>query len=216
MAIVSEICGVAVPDDGLTFDPETIDAWRIKEDAEYAGVRVTFRGRLGNARVHMQVDVGFGDAPHPGTVDAQYPALLDLPAATLRTYPPETVVAEKAQAMVHLGTLNSRMKDFYDVWRLSRQRTFDGEDLRQAVSKTFGNRNTELVSFDDLVTELLEDESFPRQWTAFLRKTLVDGPASFSDVADSIGVFLSPVFTAAKNGRVLQIKWNAPGPWAAN
>ncbi len=69
----------------------------------------------------MQIDVGFGDLIHPGAVQADYPALLDLPAPSLRVYPPETVIAEKAEAVVYLGNLNSRMKDFYDIWRLSQQ-----------------------------------------------------------------------------------------------
>ena len=120
-AIIRDVCAVDSVDDGLEFDPETVEAQRIKEDADYEGVRIQFRGQLGNARIHMQVDVGFGDLIHPDAVQVNYPALLDLPAPSLRIYPPETVVAEKAEAMVHLGSLNSRMKDFYDIWRMSQQ-----------------------------------------------------------------------------------------------
>ena len=131
--IFRDVCTIEGAD-GLVFDPDSVDARTIKEDADYEGVRVRFRSLLGKARITMQIDVGFGDKVHPGVVRADYPVILDLPAPVLRAYPPETVVAEKVEAMIHLGSLNSRMKDFYDVWRLSRQFEFDRKLPRQCDS----------------------------------------------------------------------------------
>src|SRR5690606_41192785 len=105
-------------------------------------VRVRFMALLGKARVTMQLDVGFGDVITPEAQDITYPALLDFPAPALSGYPRETVVAEKFQAMVYLSTLNSRMKDFYDVWLLARQFAFDGAVLQTAIAATFKNRET--------------------------------------------------------------------------
>lgn len=105
-------CTVGVPDDGLAFDPKTVAAARIKEDQEYEGVRITCVVRLGQARIALQVDVGFGDAITPGPVRVEYPTILEFPAPVLKAYPRETVVAEKFQAMTALGIANSRMKDF--------------------------------------------------------------------------------------------------------
>ncbi len=147
-AIFREVCSIE-GDDGLVFNPDSINARTIKEDADYEGVRVRFRGLLGKAKVTMQVDIGFGDKVHPNVVQADYPVLLDLPAPSLRMYPPETVAAEKVEAMVHLGSLNSRMKDFYDVWRLSQQFEFDDAVLSEAIRQTFDNRGTTLMSFDE-------------------------------------------------------------------
>ncbi len=93
-AIFREVCTIDDPDDGLVFDPDTVKAQRIKEDADYEGIRTRLRGRLGKAQVVMQIDVGFGDLIHPSAIQADYPALLDLPAPSLRMYPPETVIAE--------------------------------------------------------------------------------------------------------------------------
>ena len=163
-AIIHNVCAADSLDDGLEFDPETVQAQRIKEDADYEGVRIRFRGQLGNARIHMQVDVGFGDLIHPDAVQVDYPALLDLPAPSLRIYPPETVVAEKAEAMVHLGSLNSRMKDFHDIWRMSQQFNFKGTDLCEALRGTFAKRETAVIEFDDLITELLDSETLQKQW----------------------------------------------------
>jgi hypothetical protein len=113
--VVREVCVADVEPDGMVFDPATMKTERIKEDADYEGVRVRFVGLLGKARITMQLDVGFGDVVTPGAVDITYPTLLDLPAPALSGYPRETVIAEKFQAMVYQRTLNSRMKDFYDV-----------------------------------------------------------------------------------------------------
>jgi predicted nucleotidyltransferase component of viral defense system len=191
-AVFRDVCTIE-GDDELAFDPESVVATTIKEDADYEGVRIRFRGLLGKARITMQIDVGFGDKVHPGVVRADYPVILDLPAPALRMYPPETVVAEKLEAMVYLGSLNSRMKDFYDVWRLSRQFEFDDSVLGEAIRQTFDNRGTELIPFGELKAELLENETLEKLWSAFLAKTDITAPESFHQVLDEIALFLSPL-----------------------
>jgi len=114
-ATFKEVCTTSVADDGMVFDPEGITAQRIKEDADYEGVRVSFLGFLEKARIPMQIDIGFGDAITPHAVKSTFPAMLNGPAPVLLTYPKETVVAEKFEAMVKLGMANSRMKDFHDI-----------------------------------------------------------------------------------------------------
>lgn len=109
-------------------------------------------------------------------------------------YPPETVVAEKVEAMIHLGNLNSRMKEFYDVWRLSQQFEFDAEVLSEAIRQTLTNRETKLIPNEELKAELLESDTLEKQWRAFLVKSGVAGPVSFHDVLDQIAVFLGPLF----------------------
>lgn len=211
--IVRHICNIADPNDGLSFDAESVVAQRIKEDADYEGVRVRFRGQLGNARVHMQVDVGFGDLVHPGAIQTDFPTLLELAAPSLRIYTPETVIAEKSQAMVHLGSLNSRMKDFYDIWRMSRQFDFEGKTLSEALQKTFNNRGTDFVVFGDLAQELLESEGTKTQWLAFRRKVPVEAPDSFANILEPISEFLEPVLETIIAGQAFVKHWRAPGPW---
>lgn len=191
-AIFRDVCRIE-GDDGLVFEPDSLDARMIKQDADYEGVRIRFRGLLGRAKITMQIDVGFGDKVHPCAVHANYPVILDLPAPTLRMYTPETVVAEKVEAMIHFGSLNSRMKDFYDVWRLSQQFEFDPEVLGEAITQTFNNRGTRPVPFDELQASLLENESVEKQWRAFLGKSGVAGPASFEAVLTEIGVMVDSV-----------------------
>jgi Nucleotidyl transferase AbiEii toxin, Type IV TA system len=112
--VVATVCEVDVEPDGIVFNRTSIEVSRIKEDADYEGVRVQFHATLARARIPMQLDIGFGDVITPGPTDIEYPSLLDFPPSLLRAYPKETVVAEKLEALTALGLLNSRMKDFYD------------------------------------------------------------------------------------------------------
>jgi predicted nucleotidyltransferase component of viral defense system len=180
-----EVCAVIVEDDGMVFDRETLRAQRIKEDADYPGVRLRFLGTLGNAKAHMQVDVAFGDIVVPRTAIVRYPTLLDFPEPRLSGYSAESVVAEKFEAMVSLGSINTRMKDFYDIWLLSRERDFEGRVLREAIVKTFQKRSTAVVSDPvSLGSSFVTSESTQRLWTAFRRGGgASSAPESFEGVA---------------------------------
>ncbi|WP_244564410.1 nucleotidyl transferase AbiEii/AbiGii toxin family protein [Rhizobium sullae] len=112
--------------------------------AAIAGVRLDFVAELAGARLPMHVDIGYGDVITPDPVDTEYPSLLGQPAPHLRAYPPETVVAEKFQAMVALDMLNSRMKDFFDLWAIAGAPAFEGEVLARAIQTTFERRETRL------------------------------------------------------------------------
>ncbi len=212
--VVKDVCEIDDSQDGLVFDVDSIQATTIKEDADYEGVRVKFRCTLDSARIAMQIDVGFGDTVIPEAQNAEYPTLLDLPTATLRIYPPETVVAEKIEAMNHLGVLNSRMKDFYDVWRMTRQFKFDAKPLSDAVRATFKNRKTEIIRFNELSDELIEEiDRFQIQWTAFLDKNQVDGPQEYADVLVGIADLLSPILVGIIDGKEFAGTWDPAGSW---
>jgi hypothetical protein len=199
----------------MAFDASTVRGQRISEDAEYKGVRVNFQGNLGTARIPMQVDVGIGDSIEPGPELVEYPGILDFPLPSLSGYTRESTIAEKFQAMVKLGVLNSRMKDFYDIWWLSRLFDFRGLVLSRAIRHTFENRNTNLdpppVIFES--SFFLDDER-SRQWVAFVRKSAIaNAPEGFSVVMLAIKAFVEPVIVELVAGRMLQKEWKAPGPW---
>lgn len=138
--IFREVCELAVQDDGLVFNAESVRGDTIKEDQEYEGLRLKLDCHLENARIPIQIDIGFGDVVTPAATEVTYPVLLDFPAPVLPAYSRESVVAEKFQAMVMLGIANSRMKDFYDLWMLARQFKFQGPVLCQAIQATFERR----------------------------------------------------------------------------
>ncbi len=188
---VTEIASINT-EDGLIFDASTIKGERIKEDADYEGVRVRFVGTLENARVIMQIDVGFGDIVHPSPELMALPTVLDLPAPELLCYSRESAIAEKFEAMIKLGELNSRMKDFYDIWLLSRQFEFANEELSKAIQLTMDNRETELPKE---ITAFSPDfvQSKQKQWEAFRNRVAQEHiPIDFSEIVTSISEFLKP------------------------
>jgi len=216
--IVQEVCVAKVEPDGMVFDPATVTGEQIQQGAEYEGVRIHFLGLLENARARMQIDIGFGDVVVPGPMEVRYPTLLDLPAPTLRGYSRESAIAEKFQAMVRLGALNSRMKDFFDIWSIARKFDFDGRTLVEAVKKTFAKRGTSIETDCVALTPAFAvSESTKRQWSAFVLKGgFVEAPQSFEEVATFISGFLQPVAQAALHEHPFDMRWFPPGPWRAS
>jgi hypothetical protein len=213
--IFQELCEVSVDADGVIFDPKSVHAARIKEDAEYEGVRVNVTAHIGSARLELQVDVGFGDAVTPAIVEVEFPTLLGAPAPRLRAYPRESVVAEKLEAMVHLGIANSRMKDFFDVWFLAHTFAFDGPTLSAAIRATFERRRTPVpeVMPTALTSAFSTDAIKATQWKAFMgRGKLVPADLSLPRVVTSISPFLWPPLEAARGGREFTAQWSPNGP----
>lgn len=210
-----DILAQSVEPDGMEFHADTLVAQSIKSEADSPGIRLRFLGTLASARIQMQVDIGFGDIVFPAAVEIRYPTLLDFPEPRLRGYPPETAVAEKFEAMVSLGTLNSRMKDFYDVWLLARQRDFDGPTLLSAVTKTFERRSTEVIAEPVSLSEpFVSSERTGTLWRAFRRHGGVgDAPESFAKIAKPVLEFLRPVAIAVRDNARFSMKWSASGPW---
>ncbi|HMA96484.1 MAG TPA: nucleotidyl transferase AbiEii/AbiGii toxin family protein, partial [Polyangiaceae bacterium] len=214
--VFREICITDVEDDGLRFDPTTVKAAPIREEAVYDGVRVTFLALLGTARIPVQVDVGFGDATDPPAVLIEMPTLLAYPTPKLRGYRREVVIAEKLHAMVDLGVSNSRMKDYYDVWYLAQHFEIDGPTLAIAFRSTFERRRTSIPidTPTGLTSEFSGAPSKQAQWNAFVQRTrlAVDAP-SLAEAANVIASLVVPVFhTLTRNGSFGDT-WPAGGPW---
>lgn len=188
-----EICEVPVEDDGLAFDPKSVGVEEIREDARYAGLRVTLVAKLGRVRIPVQVDIGYGDAVTPGPQRIEFPTLLDFPAPKLNAYPIYTVVAEKLEAIASLGEINTRMKDFYDLWFLSERFDFEGTPLALAIRATFRRRQTQLPAIDSMVglTQGYADGKRP-YWNAFLQRNGLEA-LRLDEVIRRIRTFLSPV-----------------------
>ncbi len=213
--VMKDACKVGVEPDGMLFDDNSVVGEPIAEDADYQGVRLTLRGTLGNARVSLQIDIGFGDIVSPRPAKISYPTILDVPATKFSGYTKESAIAEKFQAMVKLGMLNSRMKDFYDIWLVSEMFDFKGEDLAQAIEKTFENRNTALTSdlkvFD---REFCTDKNKQTQWKAFLKRTkLTNVSEDLCEVIGDIKRFLVPILDAILEREAPKSNWKASGNW---
>jgi hypothetical protein len=216
IAAIKEVCAVSVPDDGLVFDTATVTAEPIRDEAEYGGLRVRLRALLGNARIEMQIDIGFGNAIEPGADDVQYPTLLDAPAPNIRAYPREAVVAEKLHTLVVLGERTSRIKDLYDLYSLAAQFPFDGAKLTRAIAATFERRKTTIGSTlpAGLTTRFFADDGRATQWRAYLdRNKLPGAPRNFALAGERIQAFLGPVWSALAAVDKFTDTWRPSGPW---
>lgn len=204
-SVIKDVCQVSVDPDGLIFDSKTVRGYKIKEDADYEGVRVKFTGFLERSRIPMQIDVAFGDVVYPKTKVVDYPVILNFPKPHLKGYPPESVISEKFETMVKRGLLNSRMKDFYDVWLMMRKFDFIGANLSEALKRTFEHRKTELPKGQPLFAEEIYDEKSDRQtlWKAFLKKSDIRHvPDNLVAVAKAIeGFLIEPLDAITKSNK---------------
>jgi hypothetical protein len=174
-------------DDGLTFDTDALVATAIREEMEYGGVRLKTAAYLERTRIPVTIDIGFGDAMADAAQQLDYPTLLDLPAPHIRSYPPATVIAEKFQAMVALGILNGRMKDYYDLWAIPRNLDIANDDLDAAIKATFDRRKTPIPTErpPGLSTEMIADETKQRQWRAYAASLELEG-VSLESIIESV------------------------------
>jgi predicted nucleotidyltransferase component of viral defense system len=211
---IRDILSAGVEPDGLAFNPDSIQVERITEGADYEGVRIRFLGSLGSAKINMRIDVGFGDVVYPEPQELDLPAMLNFPAARLLCYSRESAISEKLEAIVKLGSMNSRMKDFYDIWLLSRQFDFEGNKLAEAIRLTFERRGTKMpLKVEAFSVPFIKDKQ--THWIAFYKRLQQDRvPTSFEEIVASVDRFLSPIVEALSSGEPRPEKWTAPGPWA--
>lgn len=200
------ICRTRFPEDGILFDETSIEVEPIREDTKYGGQRVTLKAYIGNIRVPLQFDIGFGDAVTPSPEKVEYPAMLDFPPPKICAYPMETTVAEKCAIMVELGFENSRMKDYHDVWTILNKFDIPDENLRKALSRTFARRGTNTANETPplcFTQAFADDPKKAIQWRAYLKKNQIgEGcPAIFAEVADFVSQRLIPLLPKTKNIR---------------
>lgn len=213
-ALFREVCQIEA-DDGIVFQPDSVKAAEIRKEANYAGIRVTLMGLLYGARCPVQLDIGFGDAVVPGPEEVHYPVILsEMAEPHLRVYPRYTVVAEKLEALTSLGMLNSRMKDYFDLWILARHSDFDGAVLSRAIRATFERRRTAIPSGVPigLTDEFTQDAQKEKQWQAFLRKNAIN-PMSLTIVVADLRKFLLPMLGSASAGIADGLAWRAEDGW---
>jgi hypothetical protein len=217
VAFFREACGTEVEPDGLDFDGESVRVTEIREGQEYQGQRIHLMAYLGSAKIRLQVDIGVGDVITPEPTEITYPALLDFPAPLIKAYTPETVVAEKFQAMVSLDMLNSRMKDFYDLFMIARLFEFQGAVLVKAINETFLRRNTTIP--ESMPTGLSDEFALNRekanQWKAFLKRTDLEiSTPDLEQVVQDLRTFLMPLIDATAKDETFDLQWKKGGPWA--
>ena len=213
--IFQEICKIDVEPDAVTFDSRSVRVERMRGALEFQGLRVHLCAHLENARIDMRIDIGFGDAVFPREIEIALPTILEFPQPVLKAYPTETVVAEKFEAVIALGFTNSRMKDFYDLWRLSSECDFDGERLLAAIEATLEKRKTQISVLPPvaLSDDFADDAEKSKQWHAFLNRIGSAERTDLKSLISDLREFLIPLAAAAKDHVIFRRQWRAGGPW---
>ncbi|KAF3362147.1 Uncharacterized protein PHSC3_001459 [Chlamydiales bacterium STE3] len=214
--IITDICDLDVAVDGIYYETTSIKLTEMQVNGEYHGVRVLFTANMHSAKIPMQLDIGFSDLIFPEPLVVAYPTILDFPAPKLKGYTPESVIAEKFEAMMKLGLVNTRMKDFFDVWILSQQRSFTGECLQNAIKTTFEKRQTLLNSLPDSINEVFyTDQIHQTRWKQFLKNIESEEKnIELPKVINEIKEFLEPIVIASMNKQIFRKTWNYEKKWA--
>lgn len=208
--LFARICQVEVPDDGIVFQPETIEVEAVRGADKYAGVRVKLKAELARAIIPVQIDVGFGDHVYPPAVRQEFPSLLpDLPSANILMYPPETVVAEKFEAIVRFGEANTRLKDYYDIWITACAFDFDLSRLTEAVSGTLRRRETAQPIEMPIGLSLQFARNAVELWDGFLnRNPPALTPPPLEKLLEDLQQFFGPVISSLGMPEAAYGHWN--------
>jgi len=219
--IMRRACIQPVEADGMRYDPESVVGESIIEEADYEGVRIRFIGYLGTAEIHLQVDVSFADDITPAVNEINYPTLLPklgMEPFPIRGYPFETSIAEKFQTMVVKGEINSRMKDFYDIWAMIQHFEILGVTLVNAIKNTFKTRKTSIPENKPVALTIKFAELKDSDWARFYHN--LNPPqiihADFQDVIEDLRTFLIPPMNAASKEENFDLVWLPGKGWVDN
>ncbi len=193
--MLKEICSYPVPRDGIEFNSKELLLNESQIETEYTGLSARFFAYLHTAKIPVKIDIGFSDKILPKPSNINYPALLDFPSPELWGYTPETMIAEKLDAMVKLALANSRMKDFYDIWMIVNQFQIKSEKITPIIREIFRNRKTVIREIPKAFSEAFYNNSKTLdRWDAFL-KGIGHDPILFQKVIFEIRDFFLPILT---------------------
>jgi len=192
ISVFSEVMNQQV-DDGLVYDIASLTARAIREEQQYGGIHLRAVANQGKTRIPIVVDVGFGDATIAPDLKIEYPTLLNMPAVSIRAYPPASVVAEKFHAIATLGLVNSRMKDYYDLWAIMNSQAIEASELADAIAANFSRRETEIPTTVPvgLAEEFSSDPQKTQQWATYTESIGLEG-LSLDNAIDLVWTSLAP------------------------
>ena len=211
---LKKILATPVPDDGVQF---ILDTMTVKKDRVgiIPGGKIALQATVHSAKVEIRVDVGFGNPVSPEVRTIIMPTLLDgvAPKPKVLAYPLETVIAEKVHAMAQFGASNTRVKDYFDVWMLMKTHSFEGQDLVDALLRTFEAQEREIPStpIEGLTEDFVDEQE--SAWKAFLKRIDHRTKLDLEQVVEEIAELVNPVIEAAVSGDELNQTWETPGGW---
>ncbi len=211
--IIEDICKKDVVPDGVRYETSDLQLKEIQLGREYHGLRAIFSAYLHSTKIPIQLDIGFSDIILPKPLLIHYPTILEFPSPHIYGYTPESVVAEKFEAMMKLGLINTRMKDFFDIWILLRQLQFDGLALQQAIEETCKRRQTSLTLPDSFNPVFYNNPVHQSRWLKLLQSIENDFSIPLSQAISEINEFLQPLLKASQVNRRFKKTWTYSQKW---
>lgn len=213
--ILHDISSIEVVTDGIHYETTSLKLTEMQMNGEYHGIRALFNANIHSAKIPMQLDIGFNDVIFPEPIVIAYPTILEFPPPKLQGYTPESVIAEKFEAMMKLSLVNTRMKDFFDIWILSQQISFNGKSLQNAIKTTFDKRQTVLNKLPDSISELFYTDTVHQiRWKQFLQNIENEEKnIELSKVISEIKEFLQPIVAALVDNQTFYKTWTFKKKW---
>jgi len=214
--IINEVIGESVPEDGIAFDLQSISVEETQIDADYQGIRIKLTALLERSRIPVQIDIGFSDELVSKAEFIEYPNILpNLKTVRMKGYPKEAVVAEKFHAMVRHAELNSRMKDYYDLWLVLETFEFEDMIIQKAIETTFRKRDTEIPGKRPLSLSVEYAYASQTRWVNFLNKLGLETNqiADFQGVIEKIWAFFEHPLQASINRTKSDLNWKPGRGW---
>ena len=165
--VLIEILNIDV-NDGVKF--EIKNSKPIREDDDYGGLKYKLLAKFDNLRVNLSIDIATGDLITPREIEYDYKMMFEDRSLKIMTYNIESIIAEKFQTVISRGILNSRMKDYYDLYYLITYEKYSKDNLKEAIIKTFKKRNTDINSIDKIIEEIKQSEFTKELWIEYTKK----------------------------------------------
>ena len=190
--IVEDIIAVEIPD-GVQFTITKVTD--IMEEHDYPGIRFMLAAALDNLRQAIKIDISTGDVITPGAVEYSYHLMFEEREISLWTYNLETLLAEKLETIMARGTANTRMRDFYDIYVISRQEPYDSTILKSAFLATSSKRNTavQIPDFKSILSAIESEDIMKRQWENFRKESFFIRELSWAEVMESVKLLVESV-----------------------
>lgn len=183
--VLQEILNIDVGDN-VSF--EIKNSKPIREEDTYGGLRYNIVARFDNIKVDLSIDIATGDLITPREIEYDYKMMFEDRILKIMTYNIESIIAEKFQTIIARGILNSRMKDYYDLYYLITYKEFSKENLKEAIIKTFNKRETEIEKIDDVLSEIKESEFLGEMWTSYSKQYSYSNNIKFEQVISVIEI----------------------------
>ena len=196
-------------DDAIDFSMNTLSIKNITEFKKYHGVNINIMAYLERTKIPVNIDIGYGDVIIPGKQRMEYPVILENEMPVLYCYSVESIIAEKFEAIVSLGKVNSRYKEFYDICELAGHFDFDGNTLKEALAETFAHRGTKMDHIAAFELDFADDVYRKSRWEGFLKTKYVQTDMTLEDAISRIRCLLDPLIEAIGSNLIFDYIWHS-------